>query len=75
MSVIDMRTLDRWRHRIPFWWWLTYDGLVAVVILVGVSPSDPAFWLGFLVLSVAVVIDTVEFLVKRPATRAKLDAQ
>jgi hypothetical protein len=59
-------TLNRWRHRIPFWWWLTYDALVAVVIVVGISPRDPAFWLGFAVLSVAVAIDAVEFWVKRP---------
>jgi hypothetical protein len=59
-------TLDRWRHRIPFWWWLTYDAAVGFVIALGVSPSDPAFWLGFAVLFVAVVIDTVEFIVKRP---------
>lgn len=58
--------LDRWRHLIPFWWWLTYDALVAFVIVVGISPSDPAFWLGFVVLAVAVAIDAVEFVVKRP---------
>lgn len=65
--------LDRWRHRIPFWWWLTYDALVALVIVVGISPSDPAFWLGFAVLAIAVTIDVAEFLVKRPAARAELD--
>lgn len=26
-----LATLDRWRHKIPFWWWLTYDALVGVV--------------------------------------------
>lgn len=57
---------DRLRHRIPFWWWLTYDALVGVVIVVGIAPSDPAFWLGFAVLSIAVVIDVAEFAVKRP---------
>lgn len=64
--------LDRLRHRIPFWWWLTYDALVALVIVLGISPSDPAYWLGFAVLGIAVVIDVVEFIVKRPAARAKL---
>lgn len=59
-------TLNRWRHRIPFWWWLTYDALVAVVIVAGISPSAPAFWLGLAVLAVAVAIDAVEFVVKRP---------
>jgi hypothetical protein len=68
-----LHRLDRWRHRIPFWWWLTYDAVVAVVIVVGIAPSDPAYWLGFGVLGVAVVIDTVEFLVKRPAARERLD--
>lgn len=58
--------LDRWRHRIPFWWWLTYDALVAVVIVTGTNPHEPAFWLGWAVLSVAVAIDAVEFVVKRP---------
>lgn len=72
MGESPLTTLDRWRHRIPFWWWLTYDALVGVVIVVGVSPSDPAFWLGFLVLGIAVVIDAVEFFVKRPGARARL---
>lgn len=66
--------LDRWRHRIPFWWWLTYDALVGLVIVVGISPSDPAFWLGFAVLGIAVAIDTVEFIVKRPSARERLAA-
>lgn len=74
MEAPSLATLDRWRHRIPFWWWLTYDALVALVIVVGISPSDPAFWLGFAVLAIAVVIDTVEFLVKRPSARAALSA-
>lgn len=63
---MNIATLNRWRHRIPFWWWLTYDAIVGVVIVVGISPSDPAFWLGFAVLAVAVAIDAVEFVVKRP---------
>jgi hypothetical protein len=67
-----VRHADRWRHRIPFWWWLTYDALVGVVIVVGVKPSDPAFWLGWAVLFVAVVIDAVEFWVKKPSNVAKL---
>ena len=67
-----LRRMDDARHRIPFWWWLTYDALVAVVIVVGVSPSDPAYWLGFAVLGIAVVIDTVEFIVKRPSARERL---
>lgn len=71
----NLATLDRWRHRIPFWWWLTYDALVGIVIVFGVSWHDPAFWLGFAVLAIAVVIDTIEFLVKRPAARERLDAQ
>jgi hypothetical protein len=73
-AATTLARLDRARHRIPFWWWLTYDALVALVIVVGISPSDPAFWLGFLVLAVAVAIDTVEFIVKRPSARARLDA-
>jgi hypothetical protein len=64
--------LDRWRHRIPFWWWIAYDGSVAAVIALGVPPSDPAFWLGFAVLGVAVVIDVVEFLVKSPWAKRRL---
>lgn len=66
---------DRLRHRIPFWWWLTYDALVAFVIVVGISPTDPAFWIGFAVLGIAVGIDFVEFLVKRPSARAMLEAR
>lgn len=64
--------LDRARHRIPFWWWITYDALVAVVIVAGIAPSDPAFWLGFGVLGIAVAIDTVEFLVKSPWAKKRL---
>lgn len=67
--------LDRWRHRIPFWWWLTYDAAVGLVIAFGVSPSDPAFWLGFTVLFVAVVIDAAEFAVKRPNAARKREAE
>lgn len=66
--------LDRWRHRIPFWWWLTYDALVAVVILLGFfGYRDATLWLGFAVLAVAVFIDTIEFIVKRPSAVAKLE--
>ena len=67
-------TVDRLRHRIPFWWWLTYDALVALVIVLGIAPSDPAFWLGFAVLAIAIVIDVAEFAVKRPSARARLAA-
>lgn len=70
--MIRLETLDRWRHRIPFWWWLTYDALVALVIAIGISPSNPGFWIGYGTLAIAVVIDTVEFIVKRPAARARL---
>jgi hypothetical protein len=69
---VTLQRLERLRHRVPFWWWLTYDALVAIVIVAGVSPSDPAFWLGFAVLSIAVAIDLVEFVVKRPGARARL---
>jgi hypothetical protein len=61
--------LDRWRHRIPFWWWLTYDALVGYVIFSGTRWGSPAFVTGIAVLAVAVVIDSVEFAVKRPAAR------
>lgn len=66
--------LDRARHRIPFWWWLTYDALVALVIVLGIAPSDPAFWLGFGVLAIAVAIDAVEYAVKSPRGRARIAA-
>jgi len=72
---ITLSQLDRWRHKIPFWWWLTYDALVALVIVVGISPRDPAFWIGLAVLGVAVAIDVVEFLVKRPSARARLEGR
>lgn len=62
--------LDSLRHRVPFWWWLTYDAAVLLVIVTGVPPSSPAFWLGLAVLAVAVAIDAVEFVVKRPGRRA-----
>lgn len=73
-SVRVLAALERLRHRIPFWWWITYDALVGVVIVAGIRPSDPAFALGFAVLAVAVVIDVAEFLVKRPKARATLAA-
>lgn len=69
---MKLAAIERARHRIPFWWWLTYDALVGIVIVVGIAPSDPAFWLGFAVLGIAVAIDTAEFVVKRPAARVKL---
>lgn len=64
---------DRLRHHIPFWWWLTYDAAVGAVIATGVSPSSPAFWIGFGVLGIAVVIDVAEFLVKRPRAAMRGD--
>ncbi len=67
--------MDAARHRIPFWWWLTYDALVGLVIAVGVEPFSAAMWLGYVVLGVAVVIDVVEFLVKRTSARAMLSNQ
>lgn len=73
MSLPSLQSLDRLRHRVPFWWWLTYDALVALVIAVGISWRDPAFWIGMGTLSIAVVIDVVEFAVKRPSARAKLE--
>ncbi len=75
MSEKWLRRMDGARHRIPFWWWLTYDALVGVVIAVGVEPFSFAMWLGYTVLAVAVVIDVIEFLVKRPGARAFLDAE
>lgn len=33
-----------------------------------------AVWLGFIVLGIAVVIDIIEFIVKRPSARVKLAA-
>jgi hypothetical protein len=68
-----LRTLDRLRHRIPFWWWLTYDAAVAIVIALGVKPFTFPFWLGYIVLVIAVVIDAAEYAVKRPAARRDLD--
>lgn len=73
MKTSWLERLDATRHRIPFWWWLTYDALVAVVILLGFFGYRAAtLWLGFAVLAVAVAIDTVEFIVKRPSAREKL---
>lgn len=73
MTETWLAKLDRWRHKIPFWWWLAYDLAVALVIIFGVRHfHDPWFWIGFAVLAIAVVIDTVEFIVKRPSSRAKL---
>lgn len=73
MSTGLLATLDRLRHKIPFWWWLTYDALVGLVILLGfVGARDLTLILGAVVLSIAVAIDTVEFIVKRPSARAKL---
>jgi len=73
--VTVLARLDRARHRIPFWWWLSYDAAVACVIAVGVSPFTAAWWLGYFVLAIAVAIDAVEFAVKRPAARARLEAE
>lgn len=70
-----IETLDRLRHLIPFWWWLTYDALVLAVIVIGVPLWSFAFWLGIGTLSIAVAIDTVEFIVKRPSARQLLAAK
>lgn len=71
-DAMVLRRLDDARHRIPFWWWLTYDAAVLVVILAGTSPGEWPFWLGLAVLAVAVAIDTVEFIVKRPSAARRL---
>lgn len=76
MSTKWLLRLDALRHRIPFWWWLTYDALVGLVIALGfLGVRDVALWLGIFVLSIAVVIDAVEYIVKSPAGRAKLKGQ
>jgi len=62
--MIEM--LDKIRHKIPFWWWLTYDVAVFLVIVFGVKKHDEWFVLGLVILFIAVVIDTVEFIVKNP---------
>ena len=72
MSLTLLRVLDRWRHRIPFWWWITYDVLVGLVIGLGCQPWGAAWWLGYGTLAVAVCIDTVEFFVKSPWARRRL---
>lgn len=71
--MITLEFLDRVRHKIPFWWWLTYDALVLFVILLGFFGFRTAtLWLGLFVLAIAVFIDTVESIVKRPSARSKL---
>lgn len=74
-DVSIITSLDHLRHKIPFWWWLTYDAIVGGVIIFGVRDiHDPWFWIGLGVLGIAVVIDLIEFLVKRPgAQRSKTD--
>lgn len=62
--------LDYWRRRLPLAWWLVYDAVVALVILVGVSTSDPLFFVGIGWLAVAALIDLVEFVAKRRLARA-----
>jgi len=69
-----LEAMERLRHKIPFWWWLTYDALVGLVILLGfLGYRDATLWFGIVVLSIAVAIDTVEFIVKRPSARRKLE--
>lgn len=75
MSTSFLHTLNNLRHKIPFWWWLTYDALVALVIVTGIKPSQPAFWVGLGTLAIAVAIDVVEFIVKRPSARERLENQ
>jgi len=67
-----LAVLDTWRHRIPVWWWLTYDAILGIVIAVSIKPSDPAFWIGFIVLGIAVVVAAVEFAVKLPKSRNRV---
>ena len=68
---MTLAKLDALRRKMPFWWWLTYDAIVGLVIATSIPPSDAAFWIGFAVLAVAVFIDSVEFLVKRPRVQAE----
>jgi hypothetical protein len=52
------------RHRIPFWWWITYDAIVGVIL--ALSVRGPALYVGIVVLAIAVVIDLTEAIVKSP---------
>jgi hypothetical protein len=65
MSGRVLTICDEIRHRIPFWWWLTYDLAVALVIVAG-GVGGFALVLGLFVLSIAVIIDVAEFIAKRP---------
>ena len=57
--------LNRWRKRVPLWWWLLYDAVV-LAVLIGYT-SGLGFGIGIVWLSVAGGIDTVEYLAKRRA--------
>lgn len=67
-----IRRLDALRHRVPFWWWLTYDAGVLVLVVYGLHDHLLAMMAGLAWLAVAVVIDVVEFVVKRPMGQAAL---
>lgn len=58
--------LDAIRRRVPFWWWLTYDAGVLVLVVYGLHDRPLAMGVGLVWLAVAVAIDAVEFAVKRP---------
>lgn len=58
--------LDAIRRRVPFWWWLTYDAGVLVLVVYGLHDRPLAMGVGLVWLGVAVAIDAVEFAVKRP---------
>jgi hypothetical protein len=64
VSHMTLVRLDHWRRNLPMAWWLTYDSLVAIaLILAFVRP-----WLGLVVgipwLLLAAFIDTIEYLAK-----------
>lgn len=61
--------LDRWRRRVPFWWWLAYDVLIVLVLAIGWADRWrlPLIAALSVVFAVVLAIDVVEYLVKRRA--------
>ena len=57
-------TLDRWRRSLPLCWWLLYDALVGVALLLAWWHPWAALIVGIPWLGIAAFIDLIEYMVK-----------
>jgi hypothetical protein len=58
-------TINELRKRIPYGYWLFYDGVIGGLLLIGAAYHSRVFLLGFPFLALAALFDVVEYLAKR----------